>query len=185
MGWTVIKGHLLKDDPILMHLSVNLRNQAREVTDVATDRHCDFLSSLWCFSGISAQCHLHVICVVFYLCVGINIFSLLTVMILQIERNRISQCLYCRGNVPVSEIQTNSSKALHHEMKLFFSSQTRREDVFNCNPPRDHNAFLSCAEGLWRLWSHRCFRLHDSECWTPFRMPCLSHCRLLYFFSLL
>lgn len=29
---------LLKDNPILMHLSVNLRNQAREVTDVATNR---------------------------------------------------------------------------------------------------------------------------------------------------
>lgn len=28
---------LLRDNPILIHLSVNLRNQAREVTDVATN----------------------------------------------------------------------------------------------------------------------------------------------------
>lgn len=52
-----MKGALLKDNPILMHLWVNLRNRARKVTDVAATGLC----GLSFFSGVTALCHLRVI----------------------------------------------------------------------------------------------------------------------------
>lgn len=79
----------------------------------------------------------------------------------------------------------NPNPALHPEIKLFRSSETKREDVFTSVPRGTVMHFWLEQGGLWRDRGHRCFGMHDSECWKPLGMHFISQCRRLYLLSLL